>query len=156
MLPTGGVGIVGSVTAEGGIGSGAGATGSVYGGFFSSPDEGASGGWAFSGGAGSQPISGGASTTAPNPMGFPTGVVGGYTGAGGGIFITNGGSIAGTTGPFSNANFNMGIGFDFSCSWACSDDGTWMVTVTTGPGAGASVSSYPTSGQVGGNVIFIK
>lgn len=67
--------------------------------------------------------------------------VGAYAGVGLGGFLTNAKKAADLKGPFKQWNLNTPIGsIDFGWS-----DGTWILSITAGPGDVGDVSGYPTT-----------
>jgi len=135
--PTGlwGIGLMGQVGAEAGLGTvGAAAQGSGGVGYFS--DTGLGG---FLGGGG---FAGPADRAgcAPASQGDPAVAAGLYAGIGAGGFWTNANSTAELKGYFSTFNVNTPIGsFQFAISGT-----TMFASLVFGPGAILSVSSYPT------------
>lgn len=144
--PTGlwGFGIIGGGSVEAGVGIiGAGATGSVGGGVFGGGSQGVNVGGFASGGAFAGGPGYGAS--APTCQDTNNGVVGAFAGVGAGGFATNAtspGDLAGYTPTYS---FNVGVGpVKFSGQYGRSSNGTWLGSITIGPGIGLSGSRYPT------------
>jgi RHS repeat-associated protein len=146
-----GAGVAVAASAEIGTatGTGGGVTGSAgYGGFVGGPagfnTGGFAGGGAFAGGGLAPPPT----VTVPsrhnpgaNQSPFASGA---YAGFGGGAFLTNANSACELGKGFHQFNVNVGIGpVQFSLSVAYSGS-TWIATLTTGPGFGASASGYPT------------
>ncbi len=138
-----GLGAIGSGSAEAGaVGIGAGATGAIGGGIFGGGPQGVNlGGFgsfgAFAGGPGYGPA---------YPGNNSNNVVGGaFAGGGGGVFATNAKCAGALKGPFDTYSFNIGVGpIKFSAQFGISD-GTWIGSVTVGPGIGISGSGYPTN-----------
>jgi hypothetical protein len=82
--------------------------------------------------------------------------LGGYAGAGAGVFLTNAENVSDLSGPFSNFAFSAAfgpIGGWFQLSWGKNSKGeSIFVTTYNGPfdiptslGIGASLSMYPTN-----------
>ena len=138
-----GVGLIGTVSAGGGVVVGAGVTGSVGGGMFIGPQGGMVGGF----------VSGGAAARGP---GFPYGAPGGtgqtdafggaYIGAGAGLFLTNAGKVSQLSGPFWQWNLDLwlaSVSFEYS-------SGVWLCSITAGPAAGAAGTAYSTTAATTG------
>jgi hypothetical protein len=71
--------------------------------------------------------------------------LGAFAGVGRGLFITNANSVCNLKGPFNQYNLDLGpVGFSFSIG----SDGTWVFSITAGPGGIASASGYPTTTEV--------
>ena len=60
-------------------------------------------------------------------------------------FLTNAGNVTELGGPFDTFNFNLGVGPVKGSVQIGVSGGTWIGSITVGPGAGADVSVYPTS-----------
>jgi RHS repeat-associated protein len=139
-----GIGVFGGGSAEAGVVYGAGATGALGGGLFwgKSPNVGAfASGGAFVGGPGWT------KQTAECGGQVPF-VLGAYGGVGAGLFLTNADTARQLRGPFQQWNLNIGVGFvkaSASFEWS---NGTWVLSISVGPGGIASVSGYPTSTAV--------
>jgi len=83
------------------------------------------------------------------PKGNCHGAGGVFGGAGGGWFFTNATSANGLSGPFQNVNLNIGEGpIQVSIQIGWSGD-TWIGSITIGPGAGVSVSTFQTNTAAG-------
>jgi RHS repeat-associated protein len=139
--PTGrwGIGVTGGGAVEAGLLSGFGVQGNLGFGLFGNGVSDLSLG-AFAGY--------GAFVAGPAPANAcvnPTAVVGGFAGAGGGVFITNANSAADLGGPGAVVSVNIGVGAGFSIQFSVSGSGIWAVSATVGPGIGISVSANPTS-----------
>ena len=141
-----GFGVAGGGSIEGGVVvAGAGATASVGAGLFGGGQSGlnlgafASAG-AFAGGPGY------GKQCPAYPGGNKSNVAGGaFAGVGAGGFLTNATSAAELRGPFDTWTFNIGVGpIQLSVQFGESA-GTWIGSVTVGPGIGISGSSYPTN-----------
>ncbi|PPU91637.1 RHS repeat-associated core domain-containing protein, partial [Xanthomonas albilineans] len=141
----GGGAIVGGSIDAGAVVAGAGATASVGAGIFGGGKCGINDGVFASGGA----FAGGPGYGAQYPK-YPQGnnmnVAGGdFAGVGAGGFLTNATSVAELSGPFDTWTFNVGVGpLQFSAQFALAGD-IWIGSITAGPGAGVSGSSYPTN-----------
>ncbi len=139
-----GVGVTAGGSVEGGVVVGSGATVSGGVGVFGGGSQGINTGGYVSGGA--------YSGTPGNNVGYPggqnvqtgNGVIGGYAGVGVGGFITNATSACQLSGPFSTWSINTPWG---SAQFGYSD-GTWIGSITVGPGIGGGVSGYPTNTYV--------
>jgi hypothetical protein len=151
-----GVGVTaGASVEEGLVLQGAGATGSIGAGYFSGgADNTAFGSYGdlgvfASGGAfyRDPPWYGHNPADAPN-YGQSPGALGLYGGVGAGFFGTNAKKPCDLNGPFKQWNLNTPIG---SINYANSDgfwsflSGTWILSITAGPGDFGSVSAYPTT-----------
>jgi RHS repeat-associated protein len=140
-----GVGVVGGGSAEGGIVAGVGATASGGGGLFGGGPQGLNIGGYGTGGA----FAGGPGYGLQYPT-YPEGnnanfAAGAFAGLGAGLFLTNACSASGLRGPFDTYTANIGTGpIQVSVQIGVSG-GTWIGSVTFGPGIGVSVSSYPTN-----------
>src|SRR5262249_42779385 len=67
-----------------------------------------------------------------------------FAGFGGGPFFTNATHAGQLAGPFNTYSFNLGIGpIKGGVQYAFSG-GTWIISMTFGPGGFISGSSYPT------------
>jgi hypothetical protein len=136
-----GIGLIGSATAEGGLGAGAGATAAAGAGLFydggRSVHPGAyAGAGAFAGG-------GEQAAKAPHTA-DAVGVLGVFAGIGVGIFVTNAASAEQLGGPAQTYSCNVGIGpVKLSVQLGISDS-TYAGAVSVGPGIGLDVSRYPT------------
>jgi len=98
---------------------------------------GSAGGYAGGPGYGAQyPGSSGSSVNA---------TFGAFAGGGIGWFFTNANSASQLWGPFETSTINVGEGSIQVSIQIGFSGGTWIVSVTLGPGIGASVSSYPTN-----------
>lgn len=79
------------------------------------------------------------------------GVLGAFAGGGAGAFATNATCPADLEGPGETLTMNVGVGLvKFSLQLGFSGS-TWIGSLTVGPGAGISVSDYPTYTSSGGN-----
>jgi RHS repeat-associated protein len=139
-----GFGLIGSGSAEVGLGQGAGATGSLGGGLFGGGPEGLNPGGFASFGAMRGGLGEGKGYPCSDPDNF---IGGGFVGAGGGAFFTNATSASGLKGPFYTASFNIAfpwlpVKFSAQLGWS---GGTWIGSVTFGPGFGMSASGYKTN-----------
>jgi RHS repeat-associated protein len=138
-----GVGIIGSGSMEiGAVGIGAGVTGSIGGGVFGGGDGGMNlGGFGSLGG-----FAGGPGYGPSYPGDNNNNVVGGaFGGFGGGAFATNAKCAGDLKGPFDTYSFNIGVGpIKISAQFGISG-GTWIGSVTVGPGFGITGSGYPTN-----------
>jgi hypothetical protein len=77
-----------------------------------------------------------------NPLaGGTTTAAGSYAGVGAGFYLTNANNAQGLSGVFNTYSLNTPIG---SIQLGLSG-GTFIFSVTSGPGAGYAVSSYPTN-----------
>lgn len=72
-------------------------------------------------------------------------VEGAYAGFGGGIFLTNADSICDLAGPFHTWTLNVGVGPVKGSIQFGYNNGIGIVSITGGPGIGASLSGYPTN-----------
>jgi RHS repeat-associated protein len=138
-----GFGGIVSGSAEGGVVvAGGGGTASAGGGFFwGGPQGGNAGGFASTGG-----FLGGPGYGPSYPSGNSGNVAGGaFAGAGGGAFITNAKCAGQLKGPFNTFSFNLGVGPQISIQVGTSPDGTWIGSLTVGPGWGVSGSGYQTN-----------
>jgi RHS repeat-associated protein len=141
-----GLGFLGGGSAETGVVYGGGGTMVAGGGLFGkglrpSGTETFLSGGAFVGGPG-------LAKKAPKDCPQKPWALGGFAGAGLGPFITNakntGYGPGGLAGPFKQWNLNAGIGpIQFSASFAY-NGGTWIGSITAGPGLGLNASGYPT------------
>jgi RHS repeat-associated protein len=150
-----GIGLQGSGALTGGVVEGAGATGSLGGGFFYDGNQGFNGGTFISGGA----FAGGPGdgVSAPNGQNVGTGdfSAGGYVGAGGSGFLTNAQNVQDLSGPFSTWNVDVSLGVQLGSlqvEWGQNAAGQNVWVVSYGPpfagvGGGADVSSYQTYTQ---------
>ncbi|HEV2495394.1 MAG TPA: hypothetical protein VG204_20235 [Terriglobia bacterium] len=71
-------------------------------------------------------------------------VLGGYAGAGGGVFITKAQSASQLEGPFAQWNADIGLEGKASLSLAYSN-GIWIFSVTVGSGYGVAGSALTTT-----------
>ncbi len=135
-----GLGVVASGSSEGGVGAaGAGGTVSAGSGIFGGGSQGLnSGGFTSAGGFAGGPGYGvGAPAVQSGGTSMATGA---YSGVGTGGFITNATNVGQPAGPFNTYFVNTpAISFQFGES-----NGTWIFSVTAGPGLGASGGAYPT------------
>lgn len=146
--PTGlwGFGIAGGGSAEAGaIGVGAGATASGGAGVFWGGPQGVNAGAYGSAGA----FAGGPGYGAQYPC-YPQGnnaniAAGAFAGVGAGGFLTNASSAGDLRGPFDTYTVNIGVGPIQGSLQIGYSGGTWIGSVTVGPGIGISGSTYPTN-----------
>ena len=141
-----GLGILGGGSAEGGVGYGAGGTMVGGGGLFAGGPQGLHTGTFLSGGG----FVGAPGFRRKVPSSCPQKpwTAGAFGGVGLGPYLTNasdtGYGPGGLGGPFTQYNINIGAGpVQFSLSLGISG-GTWIASVTVGPGLGVSASGYPT------------
>ena len=132
-----GAGVVGSGAVEGGIVAGAGGTVEAGGGAFTGGNH--VGGFAGGGGF----VGGPNGPTAP-ASNSPHGAVGAFAGIGGGGFLTNASNVTQLRGPFHTCSLNVGIGPIKGSIQIGVSGGTWIGSITVGPGIGADISKYPT------------
>ncbi len=132
-----GAGLIGSANAELGIAAGGGVTLDVGAGAFTGGYHvgGFAGGGAFVGGPHGPTLPGSKSAH---------GVIGAFAGAGGGAFLTNANEVAKLRGAFDTCSLNVGIGPVKGSVQIGISGGTWIMSVTFGPGLGADVTRYPT------------
>jgi RHS repeat-associated protein len=136
-----GIGITGGAAGNVGAGAvGGGATGAVGGGVFWGGPSGVNGGVFASGGAFVRESPGVVSLKCPNYNQTPW-AVGAYAGVGAGGFLTNAKKAADLKGPFKQWNLNTPIG-SINFGWS---DGTWILSITAGPGDVGDISGYPTT-----------
>ena len=137
-------GVLGGSAEGGAVVVGAGATVSGSAGVFWGGPQGTSVGayasaGAFAGGPGYGP------QYPKYPEGNNSNVAGGaFAGAGGG-FVTNACSAGELRGPFDTSTFNLGVGPIQGSLQIGVSGGTWIGSLTFGPGAGIAGSSYPTN-----------
>lgn len=134
--------------------TGAGQTGAIGGGFFSGGwDDFSAGAFRSWGGFAGGP---GWGARYSRTCSGTTWALGGYAGAGAGVFLTNAENVSDLSGPFSNFAFSAAfgpIGGWFQLSWGKNSKGeSIFVTTYNGPfdiptslGIGASLSMYPTN-----------
>lgn len=137
-----GLGIAIGVTAEGGL-PGLGAGGNASGGvglFADSPTHVQPGAFV---GAGAFADAGHGRFAAPANAG-PAAVLGAYAGAGYGLFVTNALSARALAGVAQTYALNLGFGPKISVQLGASPDGTFVGSLTVGPGLGLDVSHYAT------------
>ncbi len=146
-----GFGLIGGGTVEAGIGHlGGGATASGGGGAFWGGPNGANLGAFRSYGAYSGGPTKGSSWTYPQSNSKGT-ALGAFAGAGGGAFVTNAKCAADLKGPATTTTANIGFG-PLQLTIQISRSGPiWMGSITAGPGAGGSISEYPTNTWATGN-----
>ncbi len=141
-----GFGVTGGGSVEGGaVVVGAGATASAGAGVFWGGSQGVNVGAYGSTGA----FAGGPRYGTQYPA-YPQGnnakVAGGaFAGVGAGAFVTNACSAGDLRGPFDTYTFNVGIGPIQATAQVGVSGGTWIGSVTVGPGVGISGSGYPTN-----------
>ncbi len=116
------------VTASAGVGAFRDATGAVHGGSFA-------GGGAFG------DVAGHTARTAHSTE--PTGAIGAFAGAGIGAFVTNAASANDLRGVAQQYSVNVGVGPLKVSLQAGMSDGTFVGSVSVGPGIGLDVSRYP-------------
>jgi hypothetical protein len=133
-----GIGVIGTASVGGGLVVGGGATGSVGAGVFS----GGPGTFASGGTAAGAP---GYAVGAPGNTGQADFFEGAYAGAGGGVFLTNAGNVSQLGGPFWQWNLDLWFA---SISFAY-NQGTWICSLTTGPGGGFAGTGYSTTTVTG-------
>jgi hypothetical protein len=141
-----GFSVAGGGSVEGGVVvAGAGATASAGAGVFGGGSQGINVGaygsaGAFAGGPGYGP------QYPDYPQGNNANIAGGaFAGAGAGAFIANACSAGELRGPFDTYTFNVGIGPIQATVQVGVSGGTWIGSVTVGPGIGISGSGYPTN-----------
>ena len=145
-----GIGIIGGGSGEIGGGLiGAAGTYSLGGGIFWGGQQGINwGGFNTIGGFAGGP---GYGLSYPYPSGdnFNT-IAGGYAGGGIGGYLTNANSPCDLKGPFRTFTFSFGFPFigGASAQYSESDNGTWVWSVTIGPGIGLSGGVYQTNTKV--------
>jgi len=133
-----------AASAEGGVVTGGGVTGSAgFGAFVDSNGAVTGGAFAAGGAFVGNPL---ASAVYPPATTQRPWVLGASAGVGTGSFVSNANTVCDLKGPFNQFNINtpwMSVSF----SWGTNADGKpiWVVSVTTGKGEGLSVSSYPTT-----------
>jgi RHS repeat-associated protein len=139
------IGALFNATLELGAGSaGATATGSA-GSAYSISDSGQLSGGAFLSG-GASLFAGSHSLSAPTQSMVTPFALGGYAGAGMGVFVSNAQSPMQLAGPFAQWNANVGFGPGYSVSFSYDNaSGTWVLSITQGPGAGISGSALTTT-----------
>jgi RHS repeat-associated protein len=144
-----GFGVTGSASVEGGfpyIASGGGTVSAGAGFLYNDTIGGSSAGGYFSHGEMGQFL--GRTSTDPCESQSPEGALGAYAGAGLGAFITNADTWNDLFGPFQTWSINTPIGSaQFSYS-----NGTWIGSVTVGPGYIGGVSAYPTVTSAAGGM----
>ena len=139
-----GLGVIGAGTAEAGAGAaGAGATGSAGAGLFYSGPNGLSGGGFTEGGTFANAGSRSVGAPAQNDGSL---ALGAFTGAGGGVFVTNAGSPQELSGPFLTFSGDIGMPFTgaISIQISISSNNTFLFSATYGPGAGIAGSAMTT------------
>ncbi len=138
-----GTGLIGTASAEGGLGAlGAAASASAGGGAFWGGPQGINvGGFVSAGGLVGGPGLG-PSYPAGNCGNFAAGA---YAGISGGAFVTNANSANDLRGPFYGVNFDLGI-FSVQVAWS---GGTVIGSITAGPGEIAGASGYQTNTWAG-------
>ena len=138
-----GIGVIGSVAAEGGVGlAGAAESASAGVGYFSRGGgtgvEGFESEGGFVGGPGYGP------SIAPDNK--DNSAVGGFAGIGAGLFFTTADCAKQLEGPSYTYSLNIGVGpISFSLQYTEYEDGNWLGSYTEGPGMGISASGYPTN-----------
>ena len=82
-----------------------------------------------------------------SPCNKPASILGLFAGGGGGLFLTNAESASQLSGPFDTSFINVALaGFiKFSVQFGRDAKGTWIGSITLGPGWGISGSTYPTN-----------
>ena len=140
-----GVGVIGSASAEVGIGAGVATTTSIGAGAFWGGLGGPNVGSFFSFGAfaGAPGFGAGIPNCPQEPP--ANGVLGRFAGAGRGGFLTNAISASQLAGPFNMYSLDVGPA---SIQYATSGN-VWILSVTVGPGGGGAVAAYPTYTVVG-------
>lgn len=148
-----GFGVFAGGAAEAGVGvAGASAQGSAGAGFFVQSNTGVLDAGAYaSGGATAYDDT----TPTPTQVGAPqqpqgNTIVGGYVGAGAGVYVTNAGNAAQLTGPFNVITANLSFGGGASVSLGTSGS-TWFFSISIGPGFGASFSLMTTTTAAAGS-----
>jgi len=154
-----GFGVQGGVNLDiGAVKGGAAAMGSAGAGVFRNSTSGFTAGGFVSGVA--MAVAGTHAVGAPSQLSQGTTVSGAFAGAGGGVFVTNAGSVQQLGGPFDALNFNIGLGLAQLQVNLASSNGIWFAAFSgpyMGLGAGFSVTTYKTatattgSGCPGGN-----
>ncbi len=140
-----GVGAMSGGAAEAGAGAaGAGVQGSVGGGLFFNPQNDLSIGALAAGGA--VAYAGGAVSGVPQQYPKTALILGAFAGAGGGVFLTNAGSVSELAGPFLTLSANLAVfGIKGSLQLAVDRHWTAMATFSLGAGPpGADFSAYTT------------
>jgi len=152
-----GIGLQGTVAGTLGAVEGAGAQGSIGGGFFYDGNQGLNAGTFVSGGAFAGSPSNGVSAPYRQNIGPGNFSAGGYVGAGWSVFFTNAQNVQDLSGPFStwNADFSVPdikLGGSLQVEWGQNAAGQNVWEASIGPpfagvGAGADVSGYRTYTQ---------
>lgn len=135
-----GAGLLIGGSAEAGLLGGGGATASAGIGAFRA-DGGAIRAGAFAGGGAFSDIAGRGMRTAPSAE--PVGVVGAFAGVGIGAFVTNAASANDLRGIAQQYSVNVGVGPLKLSLQAGASHGTFVGSISVGPGIGLDVSRYP-------------
>jgi RHS repeat-associated protein len=152
-----GIGFTGGGAAEGGTIAGGGGTGAIGSGLFMDGNTGglSSGTFTSSGAFAGDPVSSSISNVTACDINQKPFAVGAFGGLGGGIFVTNADSVNDLSGGGNTFSINLSVGpLQGSIQLGYGSSGKGSLSITVGPGYGASVSGYPTDTQVRNNTLL--